>query len=623
MSKSPNLARLEEYEAVSIDVETTGRYWYRDTVFGIAIAARTRDGAIRSGYWDIRETPRVVELLRAKAPYLPRVINHSLKFDLLFLRQLGIEFNPDNLVCTMVRAALIDEHRFEYNLDAVVKDCIGRRKNNDIYGKLAEIFGGKPTRDAQIANLHRAPISLAREYAIVDPELAILLCDWQDKEINRQDLHQVDGLERKLLPVLVDIESGGVCVDEELAERQLNSMDAKIASARSELNKLAGFDVNPNSGPQMRKLFGTRLREGTDSWETDGGFPLSKTEGGAPSINKDALRSLATNDPRAKAALMIRTLVKAKSFLKDHILGHNVNGRVYPNYNQTKGENDLGTGTGRFSIDDPALQQIPKRDKEIAAIVRSCFIPDEPGHDWCSADWDQFEFRWFAHYVNNPHLNDVYEKNPDADFHQMVADLTGLARSPRFAGDPNAKQINLGLVFGMGEGKMAAEMGLPFSVREEKDSDGKVIREWLTAGPEAQDVFNKYHQAVPGVKDLLQQASSIAKSRGYVKTIFGRHIRFPRGRFTHKAGGLVFQGTSADCMKVKMIELHAVAKQYGSRLLLSVHDELNASIPKGGEFSSVMKKSLETFDGVNCPIKCRIPIKSSVVLGPNWWEASK
>ena len=108
-------------------------------------------------------------------------------------------------------------------------------------------------------------------------------------------------------------------------------------------------------------------------------------------------------------------------------------------------------------------------------------------------------------------------------------------------------------------------------------------------------------------------------------TAMGRHIRFPGGQFTHKAGGLVFQGTSADCMKQKMIEMHPIAKREGFKMLLSVHDELDFSVPDKmvPKVSKLIKKVLETFDGGQCPIRCRVPILSSVAFGPNWWEASK
>jgi DNA polymerase I-like protein with 3'-5' exonuclease and polymerase domains len=404
----------------------------------------------------------------------------------------------------------------------------------------------------------------------------------------------------------------------------MGDVEVKIDEAQRALDKIAGKSMNANSSPQMRALFRVEKRDAPNpqgfAWYTDSGFLLPMTDAGAPSLGKDTLIIMSEQgDQRAKQVLTLRKMKKAMSFLKDHILGHVHNGRVYPNYNQTRGDNDMGTGTGRFSINDPALQQIPSRDVDIASIVRSCFLPDE-GEDWCCADWEQMEFRMFAHYTKDPVILQAYQDDPSTDYHQIVSDITGIPRKPRFAGDANAKQINLGLVFGMGEGKMAYEMGLDYTVRY--GSDG---REWFNAGPAAQDIFSTYHTAIPGVSKLLSTASSIAKSRGFVHTIMGRHIRFPGGRATYKAGGLVFQGSSADCMKQKMVELWPICEAEGINMLLTVHDELDFGMRKSESKrqSALVKEVLETFDGERCPIELRVPIKSSVELGPNWFEASK
>lgn len=617
-----NLDRLDEYPAVSIDCETDGLHWYKNKLFGIAIAAW--DGErIHSGYWDVRTNPRIVPLLMDKAPKLRRYCNHNAKFDYNFLLNEGIQLPPDRMECTSVRAALINEHEESFSLDALAKKYLGAAKV-DIYAELAALFGGKPTREAQISNLHRAPESLAAKYAIVDPILAIKLWLHQEKQIKEQELEQVWALEKKVTPILCEMERFGVRVDVGGAERAMKDTTPKIHVAQKELDRLAGKPMNANSPKQMREMLGAWKRDNANTpkgyeWLTDKGFLLPMTETGNPSVDKDTLIILQEQgDPRAKQVLTLRKMIKAQSFLKDHILGHEVNGRVYPNYNQTRGDNELGTGTGRFSINDPALQQIPSRDVDIAEIARSQFIP-EVGHDWCCADWAQMEFRMFAHYTKDPNILRAYKDDPDTDYHQIVSDITGIPRKPRFAGDANAKQINLGMVFGMGQGKMAHEMGLDYTVRY--GSDG---REWFNAGPKAEAVFNTYHNSIPGVKKLLDQASSIAKSRGYVVTIMGRHLRFPRGAY-YKAGGLVFQGSSADCMKQKMVELWPICKSEGIKMLLSVHDELDFSMEKSesDRQSKLVKEVLETFDGERCPIKLRVPIKSSVELGPNWFVASK
>lgn len=623
--KPINLDKLDEYLVVCGDFETTGLNWRKDKPFGIALAALgTEPGVGYSGYFDLRDQPRVLEVLRAKLPRVRKFVNHHAKFDAHVARTAGIVLPFNRIECTMVRAALINEHEQAYNLDFIAKKYIKRGKDETIYQKLAELFGGKPTRDAQIKNLHRAPANVASTYAIPDAEIALELWAWQETEIEAQGLGKIWTLEKELTSVLVDVERDGVPIDEERTRREL----ARVLPERERvvatlMKKYGGNGIDEkvfNSPKQKRQLFGVEQRG--DKWFI-GKVLLDTTEAGSPSIDADILRKLAElGDERAVLIHRAMKLDKAKQFLENHILGHLENGRVYPNFNQTKSEFGTGTTTGRFSIEDPALQQIPKRDKEMAEIVRPCFVP-EAGQDWCCADWEQFEFRWFAHYADDPGINQTYNTDPDADFHKTTSDLTGLPRNPRFAGDANAKQINLGLVFGMGQGKLAAEMGLPFTV--ETMAIGGETKEVLKAGPEAQAVFSKYHTAIPGVSKILKQASSIAKSRGYVQTMMGRHLRFPGGKFTHKAGGLVFQGTSADCCKVKMIELyHNGHKQGEFRLMLSVHDEFDTSIAKGDNATRLkIKKILERFDGVETPIKCRIPIKSDVNVGPNWYEASK
>lgn len=613
------LSNLHDFKVVAIDTETTGLKWYAgDKAFGIALAGYDGEN-VHGQYFDVRQKPRVLELLRIKAPKIRGVVcNHGIKFDCHMLEKEGILLPEDKIECTMVRMGLIDEHRYEYGLDACAKDVLDERKV-DIYPELAALFGGKPTRSAQILNLQRAPVELAAKYATPDPVLAIKLWLWQEAEIEKQELGKIWSLEKALTPVLVRIEKNGIRVDVERARDAEKRMAVFIEEGERKLYKLIGDKFNPNSPVQVKALFNPTKDEQGNWWV--GNVLLEKTDKGAPSMSKDALMEIAkrTNDPRAQLIVDLRKYIKAKQFFTNHILGHLHGDRVYPNYNQTKSDNGKGVGPGRLSMDEPAMQQFPKRDEDIAEETRSCFLP-ESGQQWLSADWAQKEFRWFAHYVADPAIIKAYHENPDLDYHQIVSDLTGIPRKPRYAGDANAKQINLGLVFGMGQGKLAAEMGLPYTVVVKRN------KEVLIPGDEAQEVFKKYHAAIPGVQRLLDKAASIARSRGYVMTAMERHIRFPGGQFVHKAGGLVFQGTSADCMKMKMVELDRWCTKNKVQYKLSVHDEHNLSVPKGKEGKRMMaevKAICETFDGVHCPIKCSVPIRSEASLGPNWWEACK
>jgi DNA polymerase-1 len=390
-------------------------------------------------------------------------------------------------------------------------------------------------------------------------------------------------------------------------------IDTSMASSTASLTQTAGKRVNVNSPKQMRELFEVKKRG--NNWFC-GGFALEKTDGGEASISADSLRSLSTlGNDKAKLVLGLRKMIKARSFLKDHVLGHSINGMVFPNYNQARGENGLGTGTGRFSVSDPALQQIPARDKDIAAAVRSCFIPDDC-NEWCCFDFSQFEQRWFAHYAKDENVYRMYRDNPNTDFYQAMSDLTGLPRNPEYAGQANAKQMTLAAIFGLGAGKLAKEMGMPYEIEE---SRGKI---YYKAGSAAIEVLGRFHSAVPGIRHHLESAQNIAKSRGYIKTIMGRHIRFPNGVGAHKAGGLVLQGSAADSLKLKMVKIHEIIKGTGIKMLLSVHDEIDMSIPPHAKhLTDEIVRVYTTFDGVEGPL-CRVPIICNAVYGKNWYEAS-
>lgn len=608
MSQFPDLSR---YPYFAIDTETTGLLWWKDRIFGVSLSLP--DG--RDLYWDVRDSPKVIDWLRDQMPHTALSIGHNYKFDLLFFRKHGIWVPDGTADCTMIRAALIDEHRLTYDLDSLGKDCVGVGKDTAIYQKLADLFGGKPTKDAQMPNLQRAPAALAGVYAKRDTRTTLMLWGWQQIEIERQGLGQVAALERELTPVIVDIEWGGVKVDVREAEKAADEIDRVAKQMQAQLNQIAGFPVNPNPSASIHQLFEPKMNE-AGIWILNDGTPAEKTDGGKASINADVLRDM--KHPAAELILKLRKMIKVRdTFIRGHILSYHNNGMIHANYNQAKSENDRGTGTGRLSVNSPALQQIPARDIDIAAIVRALFLPDQD-QDWLCWDWAQMDFRMMAHYVNNPIILKAYNDDPDTDFHQLASDLTGLPRKPRFAGDANAKQINLGLVFGMGMGKLAWEMGLPYTLSEYR---GKA---YMKPGPEAEAVFQRYHENIPGVQDMLKSASAIAKDRGHVRTIMGRHIRFPGGRATHKAGGLIFQGSAADALKQKLIEVHKEIKGTEARLLMNVHDEYDLSGPKGDtRLHDRITEILTTFDGVGTPIKFRVPIRSELGIGSNWWQASK
>lgn len=601
----PDLSRCP---VIACDGETTGLQWWKDELFSLAFAWQGERDKIESVYVDIRNDNErrwaKDQLKRAK-----KIVNHNIKFDAHFLREAEIPIDQRRIECTMIREALLDEHRYEYSLDGISKSYGLEGKNIDIWPKMAEMFGGKPTRDAQIANLHQAPESLVSAYARPDAELALGIWFKQEGAIAKQELQPIALMEHRLLNVIIDMEHRGTPVNMEQAAKTSLFLEKQLAIEQAELNKLAGWQVNVNSGPQVIKIV-KPAKDEHGNWRSKDGIALEPTDSGGPSIRTHALHNMTFRE--AELIASIRGMVKAKQvFIDKYILTMSHNGRIHATINQTKTQEEAGTITGRLSITDPALQQIHKRDKKMAAIVRSLFIPDQ-GQTWGSYDWSQMDFRMFAHYVKSPILIDAYAANAEADFHSMVSEIVGVPRDrDQKTGGANAKQINLALVFGMGQGRLAREMGLPYYVDE---------RGYFRAGEQAEAVFKKYHTAIPGVRGFTNGVESVAKARGHVLTPLGRRLHFPRGHGAHKAAGLLFQGAAADALKIKMIEMHDMLKGTESRLMLTVHDEFNIS-QAGDVPPAKVIELLQRFDGERTPMKFRVPILSVGGQGPNWWIA--
>lgn len=632
----PSTSLILSRPVVAVDVETDGLLWWKNHIFGISLSWFNDDKTVGSFYGDIRD-PRVKWWMADHLPKLQKVVNHFIKFDVHMLRETGLKI-PQNYECTMIRETLLDEHQYEYGLDRLSWKYLNRGKK-EIWPELAKIFGGAPTKEVQALNLHRAPYPLVAEYANIDTSNALQVYDMQNAQLLSEDLTVIHAMEMRLLRAVVGMEHGGVPVDLDRAEASVPALTQEINRQQKELDRLVGRPVNANSNPQAKEILGVHQKaDGT--WWTKDGVRLEPTESGkSGSLKTEKLYQCQL--PEARLIAEIRSMIKARdTFLLKYILGMSHNGYVHANINQTRTEEGDGTYTGRFSITEPALQQIHKRNKKMAAVIRACFIPD-PRCEWGCYDWSQKDFRMFGHYINDPKINAIFAADPSADFHRTVADITGLPRDrDEKTGGANAKQMNLGLIFGMSAGRMAKEMFLPYTVegqcperncREHTTLPncpvcGTKVRLYQKAGPEAQALFAKYHDNIPGAEKLKKNVASVAKTRGYILTQLGRRIRFPNPNEAYKAAGILYQGQAAESMKYKICELWDMLQEKpGHRLSLVVHDEFDIMLPldRDRAVDNEIKDLLQRFDGEKTQLKYRIPILADFGLGPNWWEASK
>lgn len=606
--------RVPHNAIMAFDCETDGLIQRKNRAFGFSVAFEGW-----AGYFDIREQPGALRWLGDAARTASRLVAHNAPFDYMMLRTAGLELPIKKLDDTVTRACLINEHEREYSLDYLSRKYLKANKDDSMYEKLAAQFGGRATRNVQMRNIADAPSSIVRPYAIQDAILTRNLWAWQENEIERQGIGGPNGIiefERSVTPTLIRMMWRGIRVDTDLASRARTKILVHRDEAQADLDALVGRPVNVNSAPQIKAIFDPVKRK--DGEWYSGGYQLGKTESGGASVDSTILRTMA-DDPRAELILRVRSLIKtADTFLAKHIMASSVDGRVYPSINQTKGET-AGTGTGRLSYTTPALQQIPSRNKAVASVVKPAFLPDE-GHVWLDADMASQEVRVFAHLINDSKINQMFRDNIETDFHQAVADLTGMPRNASYAGEPNAKQLNLSMIFNSGNGAIADKIGMPWEWAGFTAADGEEVT-YKKAGPEAMEVINRYHQMLPGVKTLSQRASKVAGSRGYVKTYKGRRIRFPDKRYLYKASGLLIQATAADINKETIKLLEPVLFAHGAYLVLNTHDSFSVSCPKENVdacWADMSEAVRDKFAWMNVPLMLELS-----GIGSNWWEAVK
>ena len=292
----------------------------------------------------------------------------------------------------------------------------------------------------------------------------------------------------------------------------------------------------------------------------------------------------------------------------------------YQVYDITVAEDESYEACGVFSHNSssPNLQVIPTRT-ELGKQIRGLFLPDE-GQTWWKKDYSQIEYRLMVHDaagLNLPgakRIVEIYMNDPRADFHQAVADMTGLTRS-------RAKTINFGLAYGEGVDKLAVQLGLS------KD--------------DAERLLEEYHRRAPFMRPLSKGASAQAASKGIIQTLFGRRRRFEaweitkwnkdgtkeqkifphrvpgsRRAFTHAALNARIQGSAADIMKKAMVDVweSGVCDILGVPQL-TVHDELDGSKPKGAK----AKKALDEVTAImERTVKLRVPLLVDSGEGINW-----
>ena len=641
----PDLSELnlKGIDTIAIDLETydpdlkrkgSGAIRGHGFVCGIAIATSKQNlyfpiAHAMTSNLDAEETWEELNKKVFKNKGLRKVF-HNAMYDVGWIRAVTGEMPVGEIVDTMIAASVIDETRMRYSLDALSKDYLQDSKYKyDLKERAWEELGIKDP----MSNMHKLSYDLVKDYALQDVNLTLRLWNLFEKKLDeiiyppkQKSLRKIFTLETKLFPCLVDMKFKGVKIDVEKAKRFGEKLEKRRDNLINIIKKRTGVDIQIWAAASIKKLLYNQKI--TDYKKT----PKS----GMPQLPKEYLK---THPNRfLRMIVKARECDKGKSAFVEGLLSFVHKGRIHADINQIRSDQG-GTVTGRFSMSNPNLQQIPAKGF-IGKKMRELFIPDE-GCTWGSFDYSQQEPRIVVHYalkLELPGTEDLQKEfdNEDADFHQIVADMAHIPRN-------TAKTINLGLFYGMGRIKLQHELNL--------------------SRDEATNLFSNYHRQVPFVKQLSQDLIAFAEEHKLLFTLEDRFCRFNKWEtrdrewnneinryepvpiltleeaqraykaellekiaddkldpnymdnfkyhykpaFTYKALNRLIQGSAADMTKKAMVMLY----EKGILPHIQIHDEFCVSVSNERE-ASIIKQTME--EAIPLLVKNKVSYKK----GQSW-----
>ena len=512
------------------------------------------------------ETPDFISLLESRNV---AKLGHDLKKDLRTCKERGI-----NLVGL----------KFDLMIAAYLLNA-GERTNDFetiIFNELSE------TAHKAVANGSAEAASLGASYIYkLAPQFETRL-----KEINGEKVFTE--IELPLLPVLSRMEEAGILLDIPFLKNLSAQFSQRIAAIQKQAFELAGESFNLNSPQQIKQILFEKLGISPAG--------IRKTKTGVSTAASE-LEKLRGKHPLVDLIFEHRELAKLKSTYIDALPAlADENARVHTSFNQTI------TATGRLSSSNPNLQNIPIRTN-LGKEIRRAFIAPR-GWKILSADYSQVELRIVASLANDKNMLAAFAKNEDIHLH-TAAEIWGVphdkvTKEMRRA----AKAVNFGIVYGIGPQVLAESAGISFN--------------------EAKEFIKKYFQVYSGIKNYIDETKAVARSLGFVETLFGRRRYLPeivseipqlRAAAERMATNMPVQGTSADIIKLAMIKIDAILQKIPEkmRLLLQVHDELVFEVRENflHDGARLVRDLMEMI------YKLKVPLKVDIETGDSWGEIKK
>jgi DNA polymerase I-like protein with 3'-5' exonuclease and polymerase domains len=653
---------LSNAKVICVDIETfdpgisqkLGPGVYRNDGYILGVALADNEGwstYLNVGHYDCtkKEREENVEYIRkVLALDIPK-LGTNILYDVDWLSNWTgntktFGFRGEGLLCEVnglfydiqTAEALIDENQGQYSLDFQAQKYLGRGKFKDEIQKFCDDNDLKG--DAR-QWLYKMPYKLVHDYAIQDVLEPIEIFRIQWGILHNEELMEVFMLETELLKATLDMRKQGAIIDTRTRDKNAFLATCDKEKRMHHLRSAYG-EVNYNSTNQLAELFD---KEGVDykyklrfTNEKDKVFDkiigsddarkFERYKNGDrsdyvvrtvtvltgnnpdrvlscnPTINKDFLEGLEQQfDDSDESKSLVGDILfvrKAEKIVGSFLTGSLKDslcpdGRIHPTINNTKTD-DYGTRSGRFSMSNPNLQQIPSknRDKKYywGRMCREPFVPLE-GCWWGKLDYSQIEYRCLAHFASGEGSRELvqrYNEDPHTDYHQYIVNLTLLSRS-------YAKNLNFGCMYGMGITHMSE------------------IFNW--SDEYAKEIMAIYHGKAPYIKTTMNNVSNVARGRGYIKTIAGRRSRLLDKDKAYIMLNRLLQGSAADIMKKAMVDIYQSGVLDVLTWHITVHDELNFSVPKTAEGVRAFFKVKELMEKA---YTLKVPVVAEMEIGSDW-----
>lgn len=520
-------------------------------------------------------------------------------YDLGWLSREGV--NPVNApIDVQGMAALLDEFKLSYSLDTLGREYLGR-------GKSGAAFKDTCARAGLVdpmANMDMVPAWVAAAYSTDDAVLTYDLYHALKPLLEAENLNQVHELERECYLVGYDMKRQGVRVNTDKAARYLSEFEKKRDAALQAVYDATGIRCSATDNQSLARA----LKIENPNLE------LPQTSQGRDRLRKEEI--IALRSPVADLINAARRYDKAcNTFFRGYLLESPVNGRIHADFNPLRrsgtddeSEGMRGASTGRWSSTNPNLTNIPNRDPEIGHAARDCFEAEE-GEDWGKLDYAAQEPRIGVHIAEKAkikgarEMGDLYRNNPNFDMHAEVGKGMGIGRKP-------AKGLNLGIWYGQGGAETCKRLGLPTEWITLKNGDRIEV-----AGSEGKRLLQQHFERFPFIKGLQEATKKAAESRGWVRSIGGRRLRFQKhgDRYarTHKACNSCIQSSAGDQLKLAQVRM----RREGITPLVAVHDECDVSIPRGGMGRVLIGRIRDIMESA---IILTVPVVADVKIGVNW-----